>query len=116
MTKQKEELASVFRPLVDKLLQSGEVVPGGVIEGEIKAMALKRAADLRKHWRLCVTAEQSDTAIANKICRKFGLTLERLRRISGGISPSGKKTWVWIYSIQVSPHSWRWVLGVSSSA
>jgi hypothetical protein len=99
----KATLGAMFRPLVDKLLQAGEVVPGGAVECEIKSMALRMADQLRTYWRLSITPDQSDTAVANKVCRKFGLSLERLRRVSGGVSPSGRDAWLWVYSIEASP-------------
>lgn len=102
----KAALASLFRPMIEKLLSAGEVMPGGQVESEIKATALQAEAFLRRYWRLNITADQGDTAIANKIARKFGLTLSRSRRISGGLSPAGRETWLWVYSVEASP-VWR---------
>jgi hypothetical protein len=94
-------LGAIFRPLADKLLQAGKVVPGGATEGEIKAIALRYSDQLRRYWRLSITADQSDTAIANKICRKFGLTLERLAKVT---NDQGDR--VWTYSI-AADQVWR---------
>ena len=93
-------LAAIFRPLVEKLLAAGEVAPGGAVEAEIKKLALTYTDNLARYWRLSIADEQSDTAIANKIIKKFGLTLTRSRRVSIG----GKRAW--IYSLEASP-TWR---------
>ncbi len=93
-------LAAVFRPLVETLLLAGEVVPGGALAGQIKAQALMLRAELRRYWRLSVTEDQSDTAIANKIARKFGLVLARARRVT----IAGAK--LWVYSIAATV-AWR---------
>jgi hypothetical protein len=85
-------LGAIFKPYADKLLQAGKVVPGGATEGEIKAIALRYSDQLRRYWRLSITADQSDTAIANKICRKFGLTLERLAKVT---NDQGDRVWTY---------------------
>ena len=86
-------LAAVFRPMVEELLEAGQVSPGGETEQQIKAKALRYRAELRRYWRLNIDESQSEVAIANKIARKFGLILERSRRII----LHGKQHWV--YSI-----------------
>jgi len=103
-------LASIFRPLVETLLEAGEVAPGGAVEGQIKALALTHSEQLRRFWRLSVTADQSDTAIANKIARKFGLTLARSRRVINGVTATGKPKQEWVYSIEADP-VWRALVG-----
>jgi hypothetical protein len=81
-------LAAVFRPLVEKLITGyspsyqetiprPEIRPDGDIEGQIKALALRYANEIRRYWRLTVTAEQSTTAVVNKILRKFGFLVQR---------------------------------------
>lgn len=96
----KAMLAAVFSPWVEKLLTAGEVVPNGDVEHTIKALALKYRAELQRYWRLSITEEQSTTAIANKIARKFGLVLGRIRRVR----IAGTKFWV--YSITAND-TWR---------
>lgn len=84
-------LAAVFSPLVEKLLAVGEVVPNGAEEQTIKTLALRYRSELRRYWRLSITEEQSTTAIANKIARKFGLVLDRTRQVR----VAGTKLWVY---------------------
>ena len=100
------DIAAIFRPLVETLLEAGEVVPGGDVEGQIKALALKYGDQLRRYWRLGVAADQSDTAIANKVARKFGLTLSRSRRIVFGVTATGKPKQEWVYAVTADP-VWR---------
>ena len=102
----KATLAAVFRPLVEPLLSAGEVRPGGAAEATLKATALNYADQLRRYWRLSITADQSDTAIANKIARKFGLTVARSRQVSNGVRASGKDAFDWVYRITADP-VWR---------
>ncbi|MGB3310287.1 MAG: DUF3854 domain-containing protein [Nodosilinea sp.] len=87
-------LAAIFRPLVEKMLAAGEVVPGGEVEAQIKALALRYRAEIKRYWRLSITDDQSNAAIACKIARKFGLDAggesNRLRRIT----VTGKQEWV----------------------
>lgn len=89
-------LAACFRPLLEKLWRRGEITPGGDTEAKIKAIALRHRAELAKYWRITVDEGQSDTAIANKIARKFGFTLARLHKLR--IAGSQQ----WVYSIAAS--------------
>ncbi|MEA5448506.1 DUF3854 domain-containing protein [Leptolyngbya sp. CCNP1308] len=93
-------LAAIFRRDVEALLAAGHVTPSGAVEARIKATALRHRAELRRYWRLSIDEAQSDTAIANKIARKFGLILERARRVT----VAGQRQW--IYSITASD-TWR---------
>lgn len=93
-------LAAVFSPWVEKLLVAGEVVPSGNVEQAMKALALRYQAELRRYWRLSITEEQSTTAIANKIARKFGLVLDRTRRVRVA------GTTLWVYAITATD-TWR---------
>lgn len=94
-------LAATFRPLVERLLEAGEVVPGGKIEGEIKTKALEMVEPLKRYWRLAISADQSDTAIVNKIAKKFGLSTQRKAKVTVG--PNDRR---WTYAIGASP-VWR---------
>ena len=103
-------LASIFRPLVETLLEAGEVAPGGAVEAQIKALAVTHSEQLRRFWRLSITGDQSDTAIANKVARKFGLVLARSRRVINGVTATGKPKQEWVYSIEADP-VWRALVG-----
>jgi hypothetical protein len=81
-------LAAVFRPMIEKLITGyspsyrediprPEIRPDGEVEAQIKALALRYANEIRRYWRLSVTAEQSVTAVVNKILRKFGFLVQR---------------------------------------
>lgn len=92
----KAMLANLFRPDVERMLQAGEVSPTGQVEQSIKANALRYRAELRRYWRLTIDESQSAVAIANKIARKFGLILERSRKLR----VDGAQCW--LYSISAS--------------
>jgi hypothetical protein len=102
-------LAAIFRPLVEQLLAAGEVTPCGNVESQIKAQALKYRAELARYWRLTIAEAQTDTAIANKIARKFGLVLERSRRVT----VATKK--LWVYSLRASD-TWLALVAARESA
>jgi hypothetical protein len=81
--------AAAFKPLVAKLLALGKVEPGCPIAEEIKVLALRYAAELKRLWRIVIHADQSAVAVACKIARKFGLVLGRDSRIGG----RGQQQW-----------------------
>jgi hypothetical protein len=91
----KAALAAQFKPLVEKLLAAGEVSPGGALETQIKALALRLSTDIRRYWRLSITESQSAVQIANKIALKMGLqaggVANRLRKVA----VSGGRQWVY---------------------
>ena len=102
-------LAATFRKDVEQILQAGETSPTGAAESRIKANALKFRAELKKCWRIEIDATQSATAIANKICRKFGLVLERIRRVR----IDGQRQWV--YSLKSTP-TWEALVAARGQA
>jgi hypothetical protein len=102
-------LAAIFRPLVERLLAAGEVTPCGNVEASIKAAALRYRAELSRYWRLHIDEAQTDTAITNKIARKFGLVLERSRRVT----VATKK--LWVYSLRASD-TWLALVAARESA
>jgi hypothetical protein len=91
----KAALAAQFKPLLEKLLAAGEVSPGGAVEADIKALALRLSTDIRRYWRLSITESQSAVQIANKIALKMGLqaggVANRLRKVA----VSGGRQWVY---------------------
>jgi hypothetical protein len=93
-------LAPAFKPLAEKLLAAGEVVPEGEVERQVKALALNLAGEIRRHWRLTITETQSAVEVCNKIAAKLGLEAggetNRLRLIS---TPTGRQ---WTYRIKAS--------------
>lgn len=102
-------LAAIFRPLVEKLWRRGEITPGGDTEAKLKAIALRHRAELAKYWRLSIDEAQSDTAIANKVARKFGFTLARLHKVR----VNGAQQWA--YSISAS-ETWIALVAARDSA
>jgi hypothetical protein len=92
----KAALAAQFKPLLEKLLAVGEVTPGGAVETQIKALALRLSSEIRRYWRLSVIDSQSAVEITNKIAAKFGLAAggvaNRLRKVA---MPSGRRQWVY---------------------
>jgi hypothetical protein len=101
----KAALAAQFKPLLEKLLAAGEVSPGGAVEADIKALALRLSADIRRYWRLSITESQSAVQIANKIALKLGLqaggVANRLRKV--GMASGGRQ---WVYRISAG-ETWQ---------
>ncbi|NEQ29830.1 MAG: DUF3854 domain-containing protein [Leptolyngbya sp. SIO4C5] len=93
----KAKLAAKFKPLAEVLLVKGEVEPGCAIAEEMKAIALHFSSEIKRYWRLSCTEDQSSVAIANKILRKLGLVVARLRKVSG---EHGRQ---WAYSVTAIP-------------
>lgn len=92
----KAALAAQFKPLLEKLLAVGEVSPGGALEADIKALALRLSTEIRRYWRLSISESQSAVEITNKVAAKFGLVAggvkNRLRKVA---MPSGGRQWVY---------------------
>ena len=89
-------LAAQFKPLIEKLLRAGEVVPEGKTEAQVKALALKLALEIRRYWRLTITEDQSATEICNKIARKLGLDAGGVSNRLGKVSTAtGRQQWVY---------------------
>jgi hypothetical protein len=101
----KAALAAQFKPLLEKLLAVGEVSPGGAVEADIKALALRLSSEIRRYWRLSITESQSAVEVTNKVAAKFGLAAggvaNRLRKVA---MPSGRRQWV--YRI-VASETWQ---------
>ncbi|MBD2106711.1 DUF3854 domain-containing protein [Nodosilinea sp. FACHB-13] len=102
-------LAKLFRSDIEMLLKAGTITPGGKAEARVKATALKHSAELRRYWRLNVSADQSDTAIAGKVARKFGLILSRLQKVRVNGSQQ------WIYGIEAT-ETWRQLVAARQAA
>jgi len=86
-------------PLCEELLIKGQASPGCPIVKRLAAMARAVDQDLSDYLRITATDDQSDVAIANKILRKFAITVTRQNQCT----TAGKR--VWIYSVEV-PELW----------
>jgi hypothetical protein len=108
----KAALAAQFKALLEKLLAVGEVSPGGAVEADIKALALRLSTDIRRYWRLSITESQSAVEVTNKVAAKLGLqaggVANRLRKVA---TQGGRQ---WVYRIAacetwqslVNAHAW----------
>lgn len=97
----KAQIAALFKAQAAQLMQRGEVHPDDPAVAQMAAIGRQYSAEIRRYWRLQCTDQQSDTAIACKVLRKFGLELARSHKVG---STTGGDTRLWVYTVTASAH------------